>query len=269
LHIGTALSADTLLLRSFAGCSDKILGVEYEDCSFQAEFISPALGQWLNETVDGTNPFRDAEVLQLDRVGKVIGRLPIGHAFLRAFSGPTANSDAPGTIRVLTFVMVPTTLGTPVNLGPGTNGTYLGVGSFEVSLSGVNSGAALTAPTNVASLRGIHMTAPKLVSAPIGSRHQFLPGKPTLDNIQLQVVSDGTVGTTISDLQTWVDNVTAGQADVRNGAIRFLDPAKTVIATVQFPNLSPVEFLPFPISTDPITGLARRLIEFTGSFRFP
>ena len=99
-----------MALTSFAGCADKILGVEYEDCWFETRALSPRLTQWLNDTVDGTNVYRDVVVIQWDsQTREEVARLEIRQAFLRDFV--VSDFDAADTsFGVLRFALVPASL---------------------------------------------------------------------------------------------------------------------------------------------------------------
>jgi hypothetical protein len=242
-------------LASFAGCFDKVLGVEYEDCFFQVDGLSPNLTRWLNDTVNGSNVFRDVVVTQVDPLTrKDIVRLQIAHAFLRDFrvSDADGSSTSIGSLR---FAVVPTSLSIVANATTTGGGSLtFHVADFRLSGFGVDG-------SQVAAVRGVHMSAPKIVATPIGSRHQFSPGAPQFDDIRLEV---GTAGNTISDLQAWVNNVAQGQVDLRPGDLQFLTPnLQVVLGTVHFLNVSPTGFAPFPTSTN------QRLIDLVvGSFLF-
>ncbi|HKC12518.1 MAG TPA: hypothetical protein VKI41_10835 [Vicinamibacteria bacterium] len=241
-------------MASFAGCFDKVLGVEYEDCSFQVDEFSPAITGWFGDTINATvngNPsrvFRDVEVTQADlRTGKEIVRMAIGHAFLRDFSVSDADASS-ASLGSLRFVVVPETLDLPP-----TGSTHSGMTTpfegahFDFAVSGVDG-------KGVAAVRGIHMSAPKIVGGLIGSRRRFFPGAPQFDGIRLEAVSitlGGTTATTIKDLQTWMDNIAKGQFDLRTGDLHFLKPdLTTIIATVRFTDLLPTGFAPFTTRLD-------------------
>ena len=248
------IGSEGVPLFSFAGCFDKVLGVEYEDCYFEVEGLSPAVTQWFNDTVSGTKPFRDLAVMQFDLAGAEVVRVAIGQAFLSDFSisDADANSNALGLVRL---VAVPATLSTVPN-APSPAGTLKGfrVADFRLLVTGVDG-------SRVAAVRGMHMSARKIAATPIGSRHQFSPGAPQFDDIRLGVA---TGGTTIPDLGAWVNNVTSGRPDLRDGDLQFVSPTAQLVATVHFHNLTPVGFSPFP------TSLNERLIELAvGSFQFP
>jgi hypothetical protein len=258
-------SANVVLrLASFAGCFDKVLGVEYEDCYFQVDGFSKPITDWLRDTVAAAgngNPtliFRDLELTEIEDpiTGQETVHLAIGHAFLRDFS--VSDADAvnanPGSLR---FVVVPETLSL---LAPGTtfatNLTLFDSNRFDLAVTNVD-GKAITA------VRGVHMSAPKMVRPqPPGSRHLFFPGAPQFDAIRLEAFTGRTTPTTtIKNLQAWMDNVAGGRVDLRGGLFSFLKPDLTPLFTIQFTDLSPTGFAPFT------AVLNQRVMDLTvGSF---
>jgi hypothetical protein len=236
-------------LASLAGCFDKILGVEYEDCHFQINGLWQGVMQWLNDTLQGDNLFRDLTVVQVGSPfdPREISRTLVGHAFLRDLrvSDLDANDRERGS---LSFIVVPATLHTVDGDGSVVTGRvdslFIG-GQFRVSLQGVD-GSRFTA------VRGIHMTAPKVLTQGGGTRHQFSPGAPQFDELRLEMVSPSH---TADDLDHWVSDFARGIGDLRDGQVQLLEPDfQTVIATVEFFQLSPAAFSPFT------TPLNRRTI---------
>ncbi len=246
-------SSETVRAASFAGCYDKILGVEYEDCYFQVDGLSPALIQWLNDTAAGNgNTIRNLTVIETDLAANVVASVQIGGAFLQDFrvSDFDASDKSPGA---LNFVAVPSTVtvASTGSLATATQLTAWNDYSFAVQIDNVDT-------SFVVLLQGVHMSVPKLAAPSTGARHQVQGGAPAFDPIVVTFVSSHG-----ADFVTWVNNVSQGQVDTRNGAVHMLDPAnQAVVATVQFVNLSPIAFT--PLST---WGLSRQVVELgVGAF---
>lgn len=257
LEIATSPSTtETLELVSFAGCDDKILGVLYDDCYFEIAKFSPALTQWISDTVNATgNTTRNAVVI--GRTGSVVSSIQITQGFLRDLRVSDADASDPAHGRI-SFVVVPASLTTvagsaapppPASSGPPPP-EWLNA-DFLFSIGNVNE-------LGVAKVRGIHMSVPKVPAAPLAARLQFQPGVPQFDDIVVSFVS--THGT---DFQNWADNVAQGNIDQRPGTLEVLDQTlKTVLGTVQFFNLSPKSISPFPI------GFQRVIDLSVGAFSF-
>ncbi len=223
-------------LQSFAGCYDKLLGVEYQDCYFQLSGFNAAVTQWVNDTVTGANPYRDVVVSEVNSSEVEIAHVQIGHAFLRDLrvADADASSISPGGI---SFVAVPSTLqisaGSGLAIPSDSPSNWLSY-QFQLQIDNANT-------SGVASVTDIHLSAPKLMVAPIGMRHQFQPGSAQFDDLNISVIASRD-----ADFVTWVNNVAQGQSDVRSGSLQLLNSSLTlVLGTVQFNNMSPVAILPF------------------------
>src|ERR1051325_196645 len=97
-----AIGSEKIPLTSFAGCADRILGIEYDDCYVETRTRSAELFQWLNDTVNGVNLFRDLSVSYQDSLKIELSSLQIAHAFLRDFTisdADAASKDA-GSVRI-------------------------------------------------------------------------------------------------------------------------------------------------------------------------
>ena len=245
---------DYFKLTSFAGCADKILGVEYQDCYFQTRSVAPDLTQWLNDTVNGAaNPTRNASVVQLDTNFTELARLDIQQAFLSDFA--VSDFDASDTsLGTLSFTVVPAHLstGSPSALSSFANQTFH-VAFFILNIPNF---------TNVtAAVRGIHMSAPKLATTGVGLRHQFISGPVQFDPIRIEV---GGNATAIADIETWAGNVAQGLSDVRSGTLNATENNfQTVIMTINLSNMTPIALDPFPTA-----GVRRGITLALGSFTF-
>jgi len=261
------IGSEKITLTSFAGCVDKILGVEYEDCYMQTNTVPPTLAQWANDTVDGNNLLRDFKVSALDFEHNERARLEIQGAFLRDCTISDADAGD-GTTDAFAFVLVPGN----IRLVNGDGTTILPTGltkafrndNFAVHLDSIDT-------SDVRGVRGIHMAVPKLMATPIGTRHQFSPGTPQFDVARLEVAPGGA---TSDQLGTWISGVAQGQTDVRNGDLQFLNIDQTVAVGLQLSNLSPISFDPFASIIESFDQFGRphdtrRVLEFAvGSFRF-
>ena len=259
LRIGSELP---IRLTEVAGCFDKILGVEYEDCHFTTSTLSDEVFAWLDEMTQGQNTmFRDLTLYRTNFSRTVLTALNIQDAFIRDFSisDLRATDNSTGTIK---FIVV------PLQIAPDSNsiGTHLTVGSsskaflkrnFRVDVSTIQSSGFF-------SVRGLHVSFPKLLVPPSGgnSRREFLPGQPAYDDIELGV---GTGGTTLEDLDQWFSQFTNpnGNPQPLGADIELLNTTlATVLATVQLFDLTPVVFLPFP-GADGVRTITLHLSRFS------
>ena len=162
-------NGDSMRLTSFAGCYDKILGVEYEDCYFKIARLDPNVLTWLNETVDGSNVWRDLAVVQTNSTGHPVASYSLGLSFLRDFTVSDFDGGDPSAGSI-SFVVVPATIQSQGNPGGSvTNGTgaVLRKSPFTFSLGGTDYTAT--------AIHGIHMSVAEAIHA--GSREtRFLPG---------------------------------------------------------------------------------------------
>lgn len=246
---------DFFSLSSFAGCTDKILGVEYEDCYFATHDVSPQLTQWLNDAVSGANAIRNAVVVERDSTGTVIAQLDIQNAFLDDFA--VADIDGSTAAGTLTFTAVPEHLATasPSSIGLLSAANRFLNDTFSLNITSVDG-------SRVVGVRGIHMSAPKILTTG-GLRHEFIQGAAQFDPIRVEVsTTSGASSTTISDITSWVTRVAEGLPDSRDGDLNLFTPTMTAtVATVQFQNLVPTSFDAFSTVTN-----RRTLTLAVGSF---
>lgn len=242
-------------LTSFAGCADKILGVEYEDCYFSTHQVDPQLTQWVNDTAAGVGQLRNAVVVERDGTGNEIARLNIRNAFLDDFS--FADVDSSSTeLGTLTFTAVPEQLaaGTPGSSGLSALTNTFHNQNFSLNIANVDG-------SGVVAIRGIHMSAAKIATTG-GLRHEFVQGPAQFDPIRVEASTSGGTATTIADITAWVNRIAQGLTDLRNGDLNLLTPTFTTVATVQFVDLVPTSFDAFPTATN------RRTVTLAvGSFR--
>jgi len=252
------VSNGEMQLSSFAGCFDKQLGVEYEDCHFVVSRLSPAVTDWLNDTVQGTDLRRDLTVFSFNSQGNVLSRIHIGNGFLRDFrvSDFDAAVNATGS---LSFVVVPDTLQT---LSGGSVANDL-LPSFQRNLFRLE--VAGTDLTGIAAVRGIHLSVPKTPATPgTSARHQFVPGTPSFDDLQFEVGAGASGFTTGQYLDSWATAVTGGQNDLRDADLTMISAnALRDIGTLHFTGVIPLTGLePFPVNNRRSMTLAQSQFEF-------
>ena len=63
-HFALVVDGHTFFVDGFAGCADKVPGVEYDDCYFTEASLEPEIKLWVNDTAAGRNPFRDITLIQ-------------------------------------------------------------------------------------------------------------------------------------------------------------------------------------------------------------
>ena len=85
-HFAVAVDGHTFFVDSFAGCADKVPGIEYHDCYFAEGSLEPDIKQWVNDTAAGRNPFRDITLIQYDDTLVELSRVQLDHSFLRSFT---------------------------------------------------------------------------------------------------------------------------------------------------------------------------------------
>ena len=259
-----SINSQLFPLTAFAGCFDKIIGVEYEDCYFTMRVLpSSEVLAWLDDLLQGNNPFRDMTVHKLSALGTPIARLEIGDAFIRELS--ILDFDAAGSaITTISFVVVPRLIQSqppaPVGLIP-VQPARAGVlqRNFQVDITNVDG-------SRVAAVRGLRVSLPKIPVASSGVRHEFSPGQLLFDDIKLEAGTSG--GTTSADLEAWVNDVaSSGVAAKRDGEIEILNAAlTTVVGRVHLFDLVPRNFPLFGTEGDEL--VSRRLITLqVGRFR--
>jgi hypothetical protein len=243
-------------LTAFAGCYDKILGMEYEDCYFTTGVLAAPVIEWLHETLSGNGPRRTATVFHVDQTLQILSRTDISQAFLRDFSISDFDS-ADMSLGSISFVLVPGSIQVSTSNPAGPGGSAGGL-TFRKALFTLDIGGDVAF---VAAIRGMHMSVPKLIQSGSG-RRLFVPGLPQFDNILIEV---GQGGSFVAGLEQWVNDVVAGDATPRPGRVDLLNQSMAVVGSVLLEGLVPLAFPPYP------TGPANRrtLVLDLGQFRFP
>lgn len=225
-----SINGQIFQLAGFAGCFDKVIGVEYEDCYFGVDGLpSSEVLAWLDDLSQGNNPLRDITVYKLSgRWGdsrtppETLARLEIGGAFIREFS--ILDFDAASSaLSTVSFVVVPRQIQAqtpePISFFDTPRPTLQS--NFRVNITNVDG-------SRVAAVRGLRVSSPKVPVAGAGVRHEFSPGQPIFDDITLEASSNG--GTTIADLEAWTNEVASGVAAAkRDGEIELLNSSLTTV----------------------------------------
>jgi hypothetical protein len=232
-------NAQAIPLSSFSGCYDEILGVEYEDCFFEIRYFSSHVVQWLNDAVSGGNNLRTLYVSHIDQVGKELGRIEVGNAFLRELSFADFDAAA-NTTGAINMIVVPSTLrGVPTATlppQPGSGDRFYSF-SFGLTVSGVDS-------TRISAVRGIRVTVDKVPVDSSASRRQFAPGAVRFDPIRVEATDSG-----LTDFQAWVNQVAGGTPSFRTGGLTAYDTSRKIaVGEILFVDLLPVSIEPFPTS---------------------
>lgn len=232
--------SERVRLTSFAGCFDKQLGVEYEDCHLATtRFADNPLLEWLDDTLQGTNDRRDLVVRQISlSTGQAISRITIGNGFISDFSLSALEASATGVPVVFSFIVVPDSL--QFSSGGGAAdaqnlSNFLRNNFFQVSIDGVQLDAA-------AEVRGIHLSLPKIpVSTGVSNRQLFVPGAPTVDQLEIGIAGIGSAATTDAQyLNTWTAAVAQGQTDLRDAIVTLLSTQGQPVMTLSFSDLMPL-----------------------------
>jgi Collagen triple helix repeat (20 copies)/PEGA domain len=254
LRIG---SQTPIVVDEVAGCFDKFLGVEYEDCHFTTHNLSDDVFDWFHDMSLGNGDmFRDLTLYQVDFDHQVKASLDIHNAFMRDLfvSDLRGSSNTAGTLK---FIVVPEQLAAGGSIGSHIDPVFSKLflsGNFAVDINSIQG-------QGFASVRGLHASWPKLLQPPTGlDRHVFFPGQPVFGDLQLGA---GTAGSTVEDLDQWFGQFVNGNGQPRDGEIRILNPShSTVLARVQLFGLMPKLFPPFP-TLDGLRTMTLSLDRFT------
>ena len=230
-------------LASFAGCKDKVLGVEYEDCHFEVVNFPRVLLDWFNDAVGGDGVRHDLTVYSVSFDMEVTGELQINDAFLRDIS--VADADAASKdFQRMSFVAVPSELKkvrpsrTTLNMPP--NEKLATVASFSLEIPDIEARRAR-------SVRGIHVAIPKVAVDGVTARRMFEPGIPEVGDVWV-----ATSSTELASYEDWVRTVLGGRVDRRDGRLSLLNASLTEArAIIELEGLTPAESLdPFASGGD-------------------
>jgi hypothetical protein len=250
------INSEKIGLDGFAGCFDKVIGVEYEDCYFEIKRIPEGLlKEWFNNSLNNEGTRVNLQVIQVGDNGDTIAAIQIQNAFLRELtvSRFDAADDSAGSV---SFVVVPDGINpTSASVsGIGTSPKIFLSSHFNVEIEG-------TALDDVASVDGIRAVWPKndlVIGA--GARRKFEPGAALFGDIEMQVG----IGDTADDLDSWIDQLTGGGNAEKSGDLRiFGNNLQTELGRIKFHDLLPVSFPAFHTGDD-----RRTIILHVGEFRF-
>ena len=243
-------------LDSVAGCYDKVLGAEYEDCYFLIDYLTPDLAEWLNDTVTGTHPLRTLTLFQRSGSGTAAVRVDIASAFLRDFTVPDLelNVAVRKPIRRRGRAERDPVAGHQPErlLQSAPVGTRFNVIEFSLSINGA-------AYTNTTAIRGLHMSVPKVLLPGLG-RRTFAPGVPQFSNILIALAQ---LSSGHAELEQWTAAVAAGNPATRAGGIALQEQGQDA-GTIVLEGLLPVAYPPF--ATAVFDG--RQALLSVGRFRF-
>jgi hypothetical protein len=235
-------------LTSFAGCRDKSLGVEYQDCYFETASISHTepIFTWLDEVLAGEKPTHDLTVTQYS--GSTPTRhIDVSDGFLSGFRIEDLNASDASTGH-FEFVVVPEAL--QVENGGAAPEFIFGqtpwrLSDFYLDIDSVDLG--------IAGIRNLEVTVPKVLD-PVGStRTHFAPGTPDLSRLTFEIPSSS-AGV---DLDNWVDSVSSGGDAALDGTVFVLNSSfEATKFAIELSDLLPTSDLePFAV-----TGSNRRTI---------
>ena len=251
LSIGANLP---IALSEVAGCFDKIIGVEYEDCYFSTRVLAPEVFAWLDDMATG-NKLRSLTLSRVNFNYQLTAQLAIADAFIRDFtvSDPDAVGKVPGTLRLVVVPRLIQVIAPGGSLGSTRTTPRFSSANFLVNIVGINGNF-------ISAVRGLHASWPKVLQPAIGSRRVFMPGNPAFDDILVEVA---TGGTTAADLDSWVNQVAIGTGTPRDGEIELLSLNLSSLGSVQLFDLLPISFPPFPALSTARRTITLNLGRFT------
>lgn len=232
-------------LTSVAGCFDKEIGVEYEDCYFSTTRFSDELVAWVNDSVTGANVSRALTVYQAASPTSTVTATMTLSGFIREFTISPADAAAKASMTA-SFVVVPAAIATSYT--PGIMGSlntttpFMLSANFRLSVDG-------TVLAQTARVAGMRMTWPKVLVGQTGGRNTFGVGSgPVSDDITVTTTESGTGG---QYLASWFAAVIAGGEPPRVGTLEMLSGNfSTVYRTFTLNGLVPRQFLPFSTGSE-------------------
>jgi len=250
LDIGTA----RIRLTGFAGCYDKVIGVEYEDCYFETRVLAGPLLEWASQAAQprpSRPPLPDLRILRVDANYEILEQVDVKDAFLRSLEVSTfdAGDTSPVT---LTVAVVPGTLSVSrgsgrLDLDPPAKVNLRS--AFSLAIEG-------TAQRGVIAVEGPRLSVEKLDNGvdPSSRRRLFASGDVSFAPIRI-VVSTNPTFDTAADFDDWVADVSRDPATrPLQGELEILDAQGQTDARITLEDLRATAYPPFA------TGLGRRTL---------
>jgi hypothetical protein len=234
-------------LTSFAGCYDKVLGVEYEDCYFQTHELPSELKQWIQGSIandTNTDGPQDLVVVQVDAQDRAISGTTIRNGFLTDFSVSDLDAALTGNV-VFSFTVVPETLQTEASdeVPKMPRATLFPGNAFALSVGGTDQ--------SFAAVRGLHVSWAKDPVASDFGRHRFQRDPvPQFSDVVLEASTTASVAAdTVQAIQRWVSNVENGIHDRRDADLQLLDQTgSATLLDIPLSDLTPLSFQPIAMS---------------------
>lgn len=250
-------------LTSFAGCGEKVLGVEYEDCLFTTTTFSPELVQWLQDSIQGADQMRrNLTIYQVNlQSGDTIAEMDVEDAFLSEFRLGELDAATNDTL-LFSFLAVPSA----VHMQGGGSGlpfvsstTPLLTSRFVFALPGVES-------NRVTAISSLRLSWPKVVvndpDTGFSTRRQFAPGAPVADSVEMRFAQTAT--NTIDNMNNWLGDVAEGDVQPRDGTLELKNQTfTTTLYTFELFAVLPVQFPPFSTIGGSGSSVAQRSIVFS------
>lgn len=233
-------SGGTIAVDNVAGCFEKVLGVEYEDCYFSTRVLSPFLFSWIEESLNaGPNLRQNLTLTQVNAATFApVMAVEIQGSFIRDLRLTDLDASS-NTIGLLSFIVVPRQLvfdDTPTSPNSVTNQPVYRANAFRVNIDGIDG-------SRIAKVRGLHISWPKVPVVGVGQHLEFMPGAAAFDDLQMEMSS---TPPTAQDFDDWVHQLQADPNDIRDGAIELLAPDfQTVVATISLFDMVPTSFPQF------------------------
>jgi hypothetical protein len=244
-------------MSAFAGCFDKVLGVEFEDCYIEtanAEQNKPVF-DWLADTLAGRDLTHDLAVTEYNSSGNATRTVEIRDGFIKELSISDLDASNGATGRY-SLVVVPEDL--RVTAGGPAPSSFPSLklwqrNNFALSVAG-------TTETGVAKIQDIAVEVPKVDGGVFGGRKRFQPGTPAVRDLTVALAgtSAGALATQ-ARFEDWVADVLKGLDARRDGSITVRESGGATIFTVDLAGLRPITAL------DPFADAAgQRSISLAG-----
>ena len=251
------MGGTNVLVEEFKGCFDKVIGVEYYDCHLAIRVFANPWRTWVDDTLTGQNVLRDLTVfVQSPNSLSIVAKIEIDDAFIRDFTVSDLNAIDGKSFVTYRFVLVPRqVVKSAANAMSSLQNTPTTLAAnYEIQIGSVNSNF-------VATIRGLRVSFGKQLD-PNGNlqRLQFLPvGVPVFDNVEIGFAQNSV---TAADIDTWIGQVSNGNAAPRNAVIELKNSTLTsTVRTINITGLVPLYSPPFATS-----GLIRTMLCQVSAF---